>query len=165
MYYEDVFRALEEHRVEYAVAGGVALVLHGVVRLTADLDLVVHLTKDNLGRFIAAMTVAGYRPAVPVPASDLMDRAKRRAWREEKNMTVFCFHHPDHPMRRVDVFIDEPIRFRDLAGDLVVFPAKGIRIPVVSKEHLIEMKRMAGRSQDMADVEALERLADGKRHG
>ncbi len=50
-------------------------------------------------------------PAVPVPASDRMDRAKRRVWRDEKNMTVFCFHHPDHPMRRVDVFIDEPYAF------------------------------------------------------
>ena len=34
-----IFRALSEHRVEYAVFGAVALGLHGLARATADLDL------------------------------------------------------------------------------------------------------------------------------
>lgn len=38
MYYEDVFRGFQKHKVKYVVVGGVAVVLHGVVRLTADLD-------------------------------------------------------------------------------------------------------------------------------
>ncbi len=43
MYYKDFFWALETHRVEYAIAGSVALALHGVARLTANRDLAVHL--------------------------------------------------------------------------------------------------------------------------
>jgi len=39
--YEDLFRKLEEEQVRYVVAGGVAMVLHGVIRFTADLDLIV----------------------------------------------------------------------------------------------------------------------------
>jgi len=38
MYYENVFRSLQKNKIRFAVAGGVALVLHGVVRFTADLE-------------------------------------------------------------------------------------------------------------------------------
>ncbi len=48
MFYEEVFRKLTDREVKYAVAGGVALVLHGVVRLTADLDLIVELSTMSL---------------------------------------------------------------------------------------------------------------------
>ncbi len=62
MYYESVFKALQENNVRYAVAGGVALVLHGVVRFTADLDLIVDLEPENLSRFVHTMSGLGYRP-------------------------------------------------------------------------------------------------------
>ena len=68
MYYENVFRALQKNKIRYAVAGGVALVLHGVVRFTADLDLIVDLEPVNLKRFVQAMTELGYRPRNPAKA-------------------------------------------------------------------------------------------------
>jgi len=43
MIYEEILRALNARKVNYVVVGGVALVLHGVVRMTADLDLIVRL--------------------------------------------------------------------------------------------------------------------------
>jgi len=46
---EEVFRKLGDKKVKYAVAGGVALVLHGVVRLTADLDLIVEFSTETSG--------------------------------------------------------------------------------------------------------------------
>ena len=42
-----VFSALEQARVRYLVVGGVAVVLHGHLRVTADLDLVVDLELTN----------------------------------------------------------------------------------------------------------------------
>lgn len=59
MYYENIFKALEQRNIQYAVAGGVALVLHGVVRFTVDLDLIVDLERENLMRFILAMNELG----------------------------------------------------------------------------------------------------------
>lgn len=59
MFYEDVFRKLDEEQVEYVVVGGVALVLHGVVRFTADLDLFVELSEANLRKFVNAMKSLG----------------------------------------------------------------------------------------------------------
>jgi len=55
MFYEKVFRMLSEKRVRYAVTGGVALILYGVVRFTAGLDLIVDLEKKNLEKFIEAI--------------------------------------------------------------------------------------------------------------
>jgi len=52
LYYENVFRVLQKNNIRYAVAGGVALVLHGVVRFTADVDLIVDLEQENLRRFV-----------------------------------------------------------------------------------------------------------------
>ncbi|MDH4164518.1 MAG: hypothetical protein OEW15_17790 [Nitrospirota bacterium] len=48
MYYENVFAMLQKAGVRYAVAGGVVLVLHGVVRFTADMDIIVDLEKESL---------------------------------------------------------------------------------------------------------------------
>jgi uncharacterized protein (DUF1330 family) len=55
MYYLEVFSSLNKFGVRYLVVGGVALVLHGVLRLTADLDLVVDLAEDNLVKFLKAL--------------------------------------------------------------------------------------------------------------
>lgn len=50
MIYEEIFRALNANKVKYVVVGGIALVLHGVVRLTADLDLIVRLVRQKISR-------------------------------------------------------------------------------------------------------------------
>lgn len=50
-----VLRALEEHRVDYAVFGGIALGLHGLARATADLDLFVRPDRDNIERLKDAL--------------------------------------------------------------------------------------------------------------
>jgi hypothetical protein len=45
---EAVLDALNRAQARYLVVGGVAVVLHGYLRTTADLDLVLHLTPDNV---------------------------------------------------------------------------------------------------------------------
>ena len=41
-------RALVEANVEFIVIGGVAAILHGVSRVTSDLDISAPLDRDNL---------------------------------------------------------------------------------------------------------------------
>ncbi len=158
MYYENIFRTLERSNIRYAVAGGVALVLHGVVRFTADLDLIVDLEQENLKRFITVMNELGYRPRNPVRAEGLLDPATREQWRREKGMEVFSFVDPAQPMSLVDVFIEEKIPFQEIIKEIVRVTAKGITIPVVSLHHLKRLKKAAGRPQDLADIEAIEAL-------
>jgi hypothetical protein len=45
-----IFRALAEARVRYLVVGGLAVVAHGYVRFTADVDLVLDLESGNVER-------------------------------------------------------------------------------------------------------------------
>jgi len=60
MYYQDVFTILNEKNVRYVVIGGIALVLHGVLRMTVDLDLIIDLEEENIDRFLSAMKSLGY---------------------------------------------------------------------------------------------------------
>ncbi len=48
VFYGEVFKALNKAKVKYVVAGGVAVVLHGYMRATGDLDLIVFLDQENL---------------------------------------------------------------------------------------------------------------------
>jgi len=47
MYYLDVLRQLNERGVDYLIVGGVAVVSHGVVRLTVDLDAMQALEDEK----------------------------------------------------------------------------------------------------------------------
>lgn len=158
MYYEDVFLKLNDSKVRYVVVGGVALVLHGVVRLTVDLDLMVEMTQDNLKKFISAVKELGYKPKPPVNAEEFIDPAKRKKWKDEKGMQVFSFYHPQMKNRFIDVFVNEPINYSEVERDKKIMTAKGIRIPVISRGHLKRLKSISGRPQDLADIEALDEL-------
>jgi hypothetical protein len=158
MYYENVFKSLQKNNIRYAVAGGVALVLHGVVRFTADLDLIADLEQENLRHFVQVMTELGYRPRNPVNAGDFLDPAIRKKWKQEKGMEVFSFVDPSQPMTLIDVFIEEKIPFQEVMQETLRMEAGGITIPVVSLRHLKRLKKAAGRPQDLADIEAIEAL-------
>jgi hypothetical protein len=80
----------------------------------------------------------------------------RRSWIEEKGMTLWS---PELPATEVDVFASEPFAFdaayaRALRADL-----GATTVPVASLVDLIELKRRAGRPQDLEDVRALEAIA------
>lgn len=158
MFYEDVFRELDRRRIRYVVVGGVALVLHGVVRLTVDLDLMVQLERANLVAFVEAMDALGYRPRVPVPARDFVEPENRQRWKAEKGMIAFSFFHPTGQGKLIDVFVGEPIPFQEVDQTKTMVKAADFSIPVVSIPHLKQLKAIAGRPQDLADIEALEAI-------
>ena len=54
--YLAIFRRLNEAGVRYAVAGGMAVNLHGIPRMTYDIDLVLRLDDRNLAAFVDLMT-------------------------------------------------------------------------------------------------------------
>jgi len=158
MFYGDVFRALGERRVRYAVAGGIALVLHGVVRLTVDLDIMLDLSQGNIEKFLAVMSDLCYAPKQHIKAEDLCDPMIRTQWKEEKNMVVCSFYHSAKPMQVIDVFIEEQISFQEIEKEMVWFEAADVKIPAVSRKHLKQLKLLAQRPQDIADVEILNAL-------
>lgn len=86
---EAILRALNEADARYLIVGGLAVVAHGYVRYTADIDIVLNLERENVIRAMNALEAIGYRPLLPVKGSDFADENLRRSWIEEKNMLVF----------------------------------------------------------------------------
>ena len=46
-HFRDFIQALNEQQVEYVLVGGMAVILHGYVRSTGDMDIWVNKTKLN----------------------------------------------------------------------------------------------------------------------
>jgi len=158
MKYEDIIRVLNKEKVDYLVTGGVAVVLHGAIRFTADIDLILNLDVTNLKKFLDAMKSIGYRPRIPVSEKDILDTKKREQWITEKNMIALSFYHPKDPIILVDILIDTknlPADYSKLKLDSVQRKIGNLRMNILSIDAILEMKKSAGREQDKADVKAL----------
>jgi hypothetical protein len=156
---EAVIRALNGAGVRYLVVGGVAVNVHGYVRLTMDLDLVIQLKPENIVAAWEAMEKIGYRARIPVSGKEFADEKKREQWRREKGMLVLQFWADEHRRTQVDVFVREPFDFdreHDTAPHHEITP--GVIARVVGWDTLIQMKKEAGRLKDLADLEMLEKI-------
>lgn len=159
MFYLELFKALEAAGVRYLVAGGLAVNLHGVSRLTMDVDLMLALDGDNLRRFVNAAQVLSLKPVVPVVLADLADEAKVRSWIIEKRMLAFALRPPDRSDPTVDLLVQPAVPFDPAYARRVEKDIAGVRVPVASVEDLIAMKTGTGRLKDESDVAALRALA------
>lgn len=155
---EQIFRAFELASVRYLVVGGVAVVLHGHLRFTADLDLVVQLQDDNARRAVEALGSLGFRPRAPVVPTDFANAAARNGWIAEKGLTVLSFWSPSFPGTEVDLFVEEPFDFDEADARAVTADLGSTKVRVVSRQDLIAMKRAAGRPRDIEDADVLEDL-------
>lgn len=160
---EAIAAALAAAEVRYLVAGGIAVNAHGYLRMTNDLDLVIHLDPDNVNRGWSALEALGYRPAIPVTAEQFADRSTREDWIREKGMQVLPLWSDRHRDTPVDVFVAEPFDFpteyaKAYWGEL----SSDVRIPFVRIETLIRMKEDVGRPRDLDDVEHLRMIQEDR---
>lgn len=158
--FEPILAALERASVRYVVVGGVATVLHGYARLTADLDLAIDLEGNRPAAAVEALTSLGLLPLLPVSAESFANPDLRRSWVEDRNLKVFSFHDPANPMVQVDLFAENPIPFEDLWDRSVRVKLGSQLARIAGIDDLIAMKRAAGRPQDLSDIEALEIIAE-----
>ncbi len=162
----EIFRALDGAEVRYLVVGGVAVVLHGHPRFTADLDLVLDLDEANTLAAIAALEGLEYQARAPVPLRDFAKQQKRRAWFEDKELTVFSLWSPSHPGTEVDLFVQEPFDFGEAWRRRMdaVLP-DGTTVRVVGLDDLRHLKQASGRPRDLDDLEKLDEIARAKLEG
>jgi hypothetical protein len=153
-----VFTALNGAEIRYVVVGGLAAVLHGHARLTADVDLVLDLEPAAAARAMRALQGLGLVPRAPVDLLDFAVPARRNAWIAEKGMRVFSLFDPAHPMTEVDLFAQSPMDFEALWSGSEAMNLGSVSVRVASVPHLVALKRLAGRPQDLLDIEALEEI-------
>ena len=140
----NVCALLNAEDVAYVVVGGSALALHGAVRATKDIDILLEPTLENVTRALRALEGLTFGTA-----RDLDPTAVLRA-----HLTVV----PDLP--RVDLLtLAWSVRYADAAPGLLRLDVDGVEVPVVDLDTLIRSKQ-TGRLQDAADVETLERLKE-----
>ena len=157
--YEPLFRALNASGTRYVVVGGVATVLHGYARLTADIDLILDLEEEAAARAMRALGGLGLQPRAPVRAADFANVRIRESWVHDKGMQVFSLFHPDNPMLSVDVFTSHPVEFETLFGRADVCDVGDVSVRIASIPDLIHLKRLADRPRDRDDIEKLQRIA------
>jgi hypothetical protein len=147
------------------VVDGVAVVLHGHLRTTGDLDLVVQLERENVLRAVQALSGLGFRPRPPVDPAALADVESRRRWIREKNLMVFSMWRPARPGFEVDLFVEEPLDFDQAYARSLRVPLEQTEATVVALDDLIALKRRAGRPLDQEDAAVLESLQDAAEPG
>ncbi|MGA2787817.1 MAG: hypothetical protein ABSF60_09850 [Verrucomicrobiota bacterium] len=156
---ETIVRALNGAKVKYLIVGGVAVVAHGYERFTRDLDLVIGLERKNIIRGLRALMTIGYQMRIPVTPEQFADPALREQWRREKNMVVLQLWSDIHRRTPIDVFVYEPFDFKKELTRARREPVFGKEsAAIVSYKTLLDLKKSAGRSQDLLDIEQLLKL-------
>jgi len=127
--------------VRFLIVGGYAVAAHGLPRYTGDLDAWVWVDGENAARIVRSLEAFGF--------SNL-------------GLTEEDFNQPDrvvqlgYPPYRIDILTSiEGVEFDGAWERRVVVPLDGVDVPFIGRDDLLKNKRVAGRPQDIADVERL----------
>lgn len=139
-----VLRAFEQGHVDYVLVGGVALNLHGIIRVTEDVDFFVRPTPDNIERVKRALRSVWDDPELDAISADDV-----------------CGEYPTvrYGPPNEDFVIDllsrlgEAFRFEDLASEVV--DVEGVAVHVATPLTLYRMKKGTLRAIDRADAATL----------
>jgi len=164
---KEILLKLSVNNVKYVVCGGVALVLHGVERLTMDIDISVSMDRENIKLLLRVLKELGMVPRVPVSAESLLDPVKRKIMTEKKNAIVFTFIDVNNPYRQVDIFLGKDGMYEELVKDAVTVEISAIKIPVISIQTLIMMKKKVKppRDKDISDIKELLKITGNYNEG
>lgn len=153
---EQIFAALDARHVEYVVIGGIAVQVHGHVRMTSDIDLIPSPEPANLRRLAEALDDLDAR--ILNPGSEGLSLDARMLPRA--TLWQLTTRHGD-----IDILHDAPgaAAFLQLRQRALMVELDDLNVPIVGREDLIRMKRARGRPVDLADVAALTEPEHGVR--
>ncbi len=80
----ELLQSLSDGQVQYVLVGGLAVQLHGFLRSTFDMGLVLAMNDENLARFIAVAKRYGLVSVIPVPIDSLRNANQIDRWCREK---------------------------------------------------------------------------------
>jgi len=133
--------SLNSSGVEYLVVGAVALAYHGFPRYTGDLDVLIRNSRDNAKRLEAALAEFGMA-GLGLEAADFVDSYR----------VVQLGVAPN----RIDLLTSlTGLTFDEAWVNRIETSMEGTRVNFIGRDALIRNKRLTGRTQDKADLEAL----------
>ena len=157
MIYEEVLKDFQKQKVKYILVGGIAVNLLGSMRSTADLDILVEMTNENLEKIVKILKKKGYRVKQPVDPMKIAEEKTREDWIKNKHMKAFNFYK-ENDLKEVDIIIDSPVSFNQ-----AIKTAKNLKVgakmfPVISIDNLVKMKKITGRLKDKLDIAELKKI-------
>ena len=139
--YLNFVRLLNEENVDYVVLGGHAVIAHGYLRTTGDVDFFVRPTTENANRLLIVMNRYGYTNG----EFELSDFTKVPSY--------LSFSRYDN---QIDVMTFTPgVTFDECFQNRLVLTIQGTAVSFINLRELIKNKRAVGRPQDLLDIENL----------
>ena len=158
MFYLDVLEQFYKNGVRYLIVGGLAVNLYGVPRVTQDIDVIIATDRENILKINSILKDLGYVPRLPVDPDDMSNKNTLTQWIEERNLKAFSFYNKKDNYKVVDIVLVHPLDFEKAFNDRTVRSAAGLDIYLAALDDLIRMKSVAGRGQDLSDVEMLNKV-------
>lgn len=149
MFLFELTDAFEKNQLSYALVGGYALALHGVVRATIDIDFVLRLNLHDFELAEKVLGSLGLQSRLPVRAQDIIKM--RTEYIKNRNLIAWSFVDYKNPSRQVDILI--VLDYTKLNVEKI--SVAGRKIVVATLKELIKMKTASGRPQDLVDIQNL----------
>jgi len=144
-----VLESLDKEKVQYILVGGVAVILHGIERLTQDIDIFVKMEDKNIQRLRKALL------------SIFDDESIEEITLEElKEFAVIRYGTPDDFYIDIIARIGEVAVYEDLEYETIYY--EGIKIKIATPETLYNLKKGSLRYKDKFDAAYLKDFIDIK---
>lgn len=147
-----LFRRLSDEGVEFVVIGGLAVISHGHVRATLDLDICYARTPENLQRLARAL--APLQPRLRGAPPELPFFWDVQTIRNGLNFTLTTMAGDIDALGEVTGLGG----YGEIALRAESVELYGATIRILSLADLIRSKAAAGRAKDLVDLEALRAL-------
>ena len=155
--YEEILQDFHRQKVKYVIVGGIAINLLGSFRNTADMDILVEMSDKNLAKVVTILKKQGFSVKQSVDPMGIADKDTRKNWIENKHMKAFNFYK-DEELKEIDIIIETPVSYEQAQRTVVYVRCGQMKLPVISIDNLIKMKRKSGRAIDKADIEELKEI-------
>ncbi len=140
--YRDMLAELAAAEADYLLVGAFAMAAHVEPRATGDIDLWIGPGVENARRVRTALASFG-APVENLTAEELAEPG-------------FFFQIGVAPVR-IDILTSiDGVQFAEAWAERDHLTFEGLRVPFLSRKHLLMNKKAAGRPKDLADVAALE---------
>lgn len=147
-----IFATLDRHGVNYLTIGAWAVIAHGYVRATADIDFVARQDGDNIRKLAAALTELHARlRGIDADKLDI-DPTDPAVLGNGASFTM------DTDAGPLDFLNDVPgeVDYDEMRARAKQASAGGTTVWVVAYEDLVRMKQASGRDQDLLDLRMLQ---------
>lgn len=142
--FEKLLAGLARNGVDFAVAGGIAVILNGYPRVTVDVDILAHNSPENLRRLLKFLESWGEGAARELKVEDFALEEGSIRVSENFDLDIFVKMHG----KTLD----------DFRPNLRYFDSDGTRVAYLSPADLIFLKKGSWREKDKLDVAAMKEI-------